>query len=183
MIIYKATNLINGKGYIGLSQQTLDKRREKHYNDAKYGPCYYFQRALRKYKKRDWEWIILDTCNTKEEAGILEQKYIAEYGTFGGGYNLTTGGESGWEIGEETRKKLSESHIGVSNGPHSAETKRKIGAAHKGKKVEHTAETREKMSMTAKNLTPVTCPHCDKSGKKSVMVRWHFDNCKWKKDE
>lgn len=24
----------------------------------------------------------------------------------------------------------------------------------------------------------VTCPHCNKSGQKFVMRRWHFDNCK-----
>ena len=175
MIVYKATNLINGKGYIGLSQETLDKRRQNHYNDVNYGSDYYFHRALRKYKKKDWKWEIIDTCDTRKEAGILEEKYIAEHGTFGDGYNLTTGGEKGWEISEETRKKmskassgrvpwnkgkkgvsdetrkrLSESHMGVSNGPHSEETKRKIGAAHKGKTVKHTTETRKKMSISAK---------------------------------
>lgn len=27
----------------------------------------------------------------------------------------------------------------------------------------------------------VKCPHCDKEGGKGVMIRWHFDNCKYKK--
>lgn len=26
----------------------------------------------------------------------------------------------------------------------------------------------------------VSCPHCDKSGAKNTMSRWHFDNCKFK---
>jgi hypothetical protein len=31
------------------------------------------------------------------------------------------------------------------------------------------------------NLVKVSvCPHCNKSGKGAVMVRWHFDNCKLK---
>lgn len=32
------------------------------------------------------------------------------------------------------------------------------------------------------NRIIVTCPHCNKSGSKPAMVRWHFDNCKQKKD-
>ncbi len=29
---------------------------------------------------------------------------------------------------------------------------------------------------------PVTCPHCGKSGGHKTMPRWHFDNCKYKKE-
>jgi hypothetical protein len=28
--------------------------------------------------------------------------------------------------------------------------------------------------------TSVSCPHCNKSGSKGTMTRWHFDNCKQK---
>ena len=27
----------------------------------------------------------------------------------------------------------------------------------------------------------VTCPHCNKTGGRTVMARWHFDRCKEKK--
>lgn len=27
----------------------------------------------------------------------------------------------------------------------------------------------------------VECPHCSKVGQKSIMMRWHFDNCKERK--
>lgn len=30
------------------------------------------------------------------------------------------------------------------------------------------------------NLKIVTCPHCNKSGSKPGLIRWHFDNCKEK---
>ena len=29
----------------------------------------------------------------------------------------------------------------------------------------------------------VSCPHCDKTGGKPVMMRYHFDNCKMRKVE
>jgi hypothetical protein len=38
--------------------------------------------------------------------------------------------------------------------------------------------TRLKQSDTHKNAPTVICPHCSKSGKKSPMMRWHFNNCK-----
>lgn len=28
------------------------------------------------------------------------------------------------------------------------------------------------------NMETVICPHCSKAGKKHIMARWHFDNCK-----
>jgi hypothetical protein len=34
---------------------------------------------------------------------------------------------------------------------------------------------------TNPNLTIVTCPHCNKTGSRPAMLRWHFDNCKERK--
>ncbi len=33
---------------------------------------------------------------------------------------------------------------------------------------------------THQNFRPLECPHCNKQGKGSIMLRWHFDNCKFK---
>jgi hypothetical protein len=51
-------------------------------------------------------------------------------------------------------------------------------------------ETKEKMKQTALsrpdsfsgNYTTVTCPHCTKVGQTNAMYRWHFENCKIKKE-
>lgn len=48
-IIYKATNLIDGKIYIGQTTRTLEKRRKEHEKPSKHN--YLFQRAIRKYGK------------------------------------------------------------------------------------------------------------------------------------
>jgi len=98
----------------------------------------------------------------------------------------------GKERSDETKQKLSEANKGV---PKSDETKLKISEAHKG--VPKSDETRQKMSEAAQNMSPehrqklseaakgvsqeqVQCPHCGKIGGKSLMARWHFDNCKYK---
>lgn len=87
-----------------------------------------------------------------------------------------------------------------------AETKRKISIANKGKKKptrteEHcnnlsksmigknkgkpkptrTEEHRNNLSLAHKNRNPINCPYCLVSSKnKSNMIRYHFDNCKQK---
>jgi hypothetical protein len=86
-------------------------------------------------------------------------------------------------MSDETRKKMSEAHKGV---PKSDEHKQKLSEANKGK--EQTPETRQKIS-EAKLGVPqgpqeqVQCPHCGKIGGKSLMSRYHFDNCKYKEIE
>ncbi|MGH7744863.1 MAG: hypothetical protein ACREQ5_08650 [Candidatus Dormibacteria bacterium] len=37
--------------------------------------------------------------------------------------------------------------------------------------------TKKIMSEAQLRLPKVSCPHCGKSGKKSIMSRWHFDKC------
>ncbi len=67
---------------------------------------------------------------------------------------------------EETKEKIKKSLIGheVSDN-----TKKKISEKLIGKKQLHSKKRAN---------TIVCCPHCDKEGKKIIMYRWHFDNCK-----
>lgn len=51
MIIYKATNKINGKVYIGQSHKSLEERMRRHKNDSIRQDSYFY-RAIRKY---GWE--------------------------------------------------------------------------------------------------------------------------------
>lgn len=41
-----------------------------------------------------------------------------------------------------------------------------------------TEEAKRNMSIAQRSMPPVTCPHCNKSGKIGAMRRWHFDNCR-----
>lgn len=50
MIVYLATNTLNGKRYIGATKGTLKERRRRHRWEAKNRPyCRVFHAALRKY--------------------------------------------------------------------------------------------------------------------------------------
>lgn len=48
-IIYKVTNEINDKVYIGQTIRDLEKRKKSHILQSQRGSSYYFHRALVKY--------------------------------------------------------------------------------------------------------------------------------------
>lgn len=98
-VIYMATNKINGKSYIGHTNN-LQRRKREHRKGGrdleKYSPnkTSAFYRAINKYGFENFEWHILEECSDDLDIRKkLEQKYILKYGTYGKGYNLTPGGE------------------------------------------------------------------------------------------
>lgn len=90
--IYKHTNLINNKVYIGQTSQTPEKRYGK--NGTNYRNCRYFYRAIECYGWNNFTHEVLVSGLTHEEADRLEQKYIKEYKSNNSkyGYNLEGGG-------------------------------------------------------------------------------------------
>ena len=91
----------------------------------------------------------------------------------------TLGTNTGKKFSEEHKRKMSESQKGRT---FSEEHKRKISENQKGRTL--SKEHKRKISEAQKNrtnhfnLTPVSCPHCNKSGNKGLMTQWHFDNCR-----
>lgn len=110
-IIYAAFNKINGKAYIGQTISSLPKRITRHYRDSK-NHSYAFANALRKYNRRDWDWVVLHNNIDREKLNELEIKEIKRHNSYFGGYNSTTGGEDNPMNYKEYRKKVSESKIG-----------------------------------------------------------------------
>lgn len=101
MIIYKVTNLINNKVYIGKTQNGLNERKKRHLSDAranKYNMV--FHKALRKYNVDDFVWEILDTVMFSDLLTDLEKFYIKKYNSkIPNGYNMTDGSGGGWGEG------------------------------------------------------------------------------------
>jgi len=110
MVIYKATNNINGKCYIGQTIKSLRIRKSEHINKCKHNRINNFYNAAKKYGWDNFQWEVLCECNSKEEMDEMEFHYIKQYDSYENGYNLTIGGDAGtygWIPTEETRKKMS----------------------------------------------------------------------------
>jgi group I intron endonuclease len=100
MIIYRALNLVNGKSYIGKSEEsTLNKRKAQHIRCSS-NPCYMFHFALRKYGIDYWEWSVLEELDDSKSLIEAEVRWIEKHRSYIGfpdchGYNMTLGGEGG----------------------------------------------------------------------------------------
>ena len=90
MIIYKITNLVNKKIYIGQTTGTLEKRFQRHKQDAISGRLdTHFARAIRKYGEENFSAEIIDTAQTQEELTKKEYYWIGYYNARINGYNET----------------------------------------------------------------------------------------------
>lgn len=148
-IIYKATNKINGKSYIGQTVREFRSRKLEHINKAtKKISNFYFHNAIRKYGADDFKWSILCYCNNMKELNDKEVYYISKYNTFEAGYNMNMGGKgnSGWEVPKEIRSKISISKTGYKMLPRSKEWCNNISKAKMGGKL--SKETIKKRTAT-----------------------------------
>lgn len=153
-VIYKATNNINGKSYIGFDSNwpTRQKKHIWHALNGKEENRTYFHKAMVKYGVENFSWNIIRENATLED----EINLINEHNTFwtnGYGYNLTMGGEGnlGWIPTEETKKNIGKSNKGNKNclgRVMSEETRKKISESLKGYK--HSEKTRKKLSLASK---------------------------------
>lgn len=163
--IYRVTNLINGKTYIGQHQY-------KDLNDSYMGSGKHLKAAQAKYGIENFKKdILVFNVSKKEHIDLLEKTFIAaerEKVGVENCYNLADGGEGGntgssWSKGkhlsEEHKRKISEAnkgHTAWNKGiPCSEEAKKKISEANKGNLPwntgkHHSEETRKKMSETRK---------------------------------
>jgi group I intron endonuclease len=166
-IIYKATNKINGKSYIGQTTKPLEKRKLQHLKKGSY-----FHNALKKYSFDNFTWKILENCHSKNELNEMEFHYIKQYNTFADGYNLTYGGEDNPMNYQKLRKKISkklEGHVV------SKETRQKISKTLDKKKIVYCDACGNKLlrapaQIHSTNFCNNTCSH---AGKNNPMYDKH----------
>jgi len=176
MIIYKTTNLVNNKIYVG-----KDSRNRSTY----LGSGLRLRRAVKKYGRDNFKKDILEICNNDD----WQQREIHWIKTLNSrnsdiSYNIAEGGEGtghGKKHSNETKIKMGltrmglrlkpfsekhkqrirESHLGVRR---SEETKRKISLGMKGNIISE--ETKTKISNTHKGMK-----HSDETKHKMSMIR------------
>ena len=94
--IYKITNQVNNKSYIGQSIH-IEKRVKEHFWKAQCQKDVSFNsilhQAIRKYGAENFKWEVLEECSI-ENIDKLEQNYIKQYNTISpNGYNILVGGQ------------------------------------------------------------------------------------------
>jgi group I intron endonuclease len=164
MGIYKITNIINDKVYIGSSVDVKNRIRHHKFHLSKNthnSPK--LQNAYNKYGSESFIYEIIEIVETKELLLEREQFYIDSYVSYKLGYNSRHKAEANYGLSPsaETRKKISDSLKGRI-GPNkdkivSDETKAKISEAKKGKPSnrkgsKHSEESKEKMSQLRKGI-------------------------------
>lgn len=93
MYIYKITNKINNKIYIGQTTKTINLRWQRHCTDALNNRTNTkFARAIRKYGKDNFIVEQIDTANNKDELNQKEIYWINYYNSIIEGYNSVDGG-------------------------------------------------------------------------------------------
>lgn len=179
--IYKITNALNGKMYIG---QTVNPIRrfaehasrdyEKHKSRSRIG------RAIKKYGKENFEFQILCWCPDKTYADAVEIKLINAYDTRGIGYNICAGGKGtgsgedhpkfGVKDSKETRRKKTIARLGEKNPNYgrkfSAEVRARMGASKKGRVI--TREWRAKIGAANKGKRNVSAEQMSAAIKAAV---------------
>jgi group I intron endonuclease len=175
-LIYKHTSP-SGKSYIG---QTKDYMLRCWQHQQPSSMCRAFSAAIKKYGWDNFTHEFLIEYITEDEANTLEVFYIKEHQSLSpGGYNLTEGGGNG-TASEETRAKMSAAHKGKKL---SAETIAKRSAAVMGAK--RSEETKAKISATKKGKPSSRkgIPHSDETKAKigaASKGRVHTDESKAK---
>jgi len=168
--IYKITNTINKKLYIGkTTAQNPINRWYRHLSIAKnkttFNRAYQLvHKSINKYGKKNFTFEVIEECSS-EALGLDREKFwidfyktnVLKYGSVFG-YNLTEGGDgsSGFKHSKSARAKMSRDRKGTRLGEentffgkhHSEKSKKLISENNMGKK--HTQEAKDKISASMK---------------------------------
>ena len=156
MIIYKVTNIINGKVYIGQTINTLEYRRSQHFRETKSDKKKntYFHNAIAKYGEENFIFEQIDSSESIDELNLKEQYWIDFYNATNEkfGYNLDSGGKNclksdstKQKIGEKTKERWNDQEI----------AKAMLEGLSKG--------TTKWIEMCKENRETFICPVCGKS--------------------
>jgi group I intron endonuclease len=196
--LYKITNLLNKKVYIGVHSTN-------NLNDNYMGSGKGIKHAIKKYGLDNFQKEILEYFNNSDsmfqrEKDVVNEDFVKDSNTYNnvlGGNKPPVGRKVGSTLTADVKEKIRQANIGKKYSPEinskkgarkkdhwtygkprSAETKQKLREANLGKK--DSEDTRIKKSLATKGIPKLTskCPHCGKEGGVAQLKQWHFDKCK-----
>lgn len=161
VIVYQATNALNGHRYIGFTTKGMPVRERQHLKDAKHPKKgFRFHAAIRKYGAENFKFEVLaDFQGDEELAKAFECEAIAAWKPE---YNLSYGGDGG-SMSDETRDKIraaATGRVGTNLGKKfTDEHRRKIGEGQRGRDYSHMRkpmdeETKRKISLSNTGHAP-----------------------------
>lgn len=112
MFIYKITNRLDGKFYVGQTIKPITYRFRKHCETALRGEGYKLHAAVRKHGKENFYVELLEECETLEQLNERETHFIT---TLNPPYNLCVA--PCFRLGAESIKKMSASLRGKKHPP------------------------------------------------------------------
>lgn len=148
-IIYLIRNALNGKGYIGQTRRPLAVRFAQHANASR-AKTSAISCAIRRYGQDAFTVEVLAECEDQDALNAAEAHFVQALNTMSpNGYNIRSGGGPQTPLSPESRRKLAEAKHGIKQTPEviekriaplrgrarSAQTKRKISAALKGRDI------------------------------------------------
>lgn len=126
--IYKTTNIVNNKFYIGKS--SIKNNSIDHWY---LGSGVLLKKAINKYGRDNFKKEIIEWCASLEESNEREKYWIEKLDALNLNiaYNIATGGDGGY-LGEEVNKRISKA---LKGRKHTEEFKQHISKLNKGKKL------------------------------------------------
>ena len=196
-IIYKTTNLLDGKYYIGC-------HCTEDINDSYLGSGKHLKSAIKKYGRENFVKEILYIFDNKEdmfnkEIEIVNEDFVNDPMT----YNLKQGGSGGnpgivgaffgkkhkadsiERIRKASLKQVTTPEkrlrLSINNwakkDPKSH--REQVSKANKGIPKSESHKEKLRQINLGKKHNVISCPHCGKEGGERAIKRWHFDNCKY----
>ena len=125
--VYQHRNLKNGKSYIGMT--SLEPKRRWNNGLGYKNQSKMWSDIQNSDWNKDWEHNIIGQFEDKQEALNIEGMFIRLFDSTNEGYNTSAYSSHSCKHSEESKRKISESHIGITL---SEETKKKISEANTG---------------------------------------------------
>jgi len=186
--IYKITNKVNDKVYIGFTQD-VEKRWSNHRNAQYNRPLY---NSIKKYGIDNFIFEVIYQSYDREHTLLeMEPFFIAEYNSYNKGYNCVKGG--GNTNTDESRKQSS-NRMKANNPMKRPEIAAKVSQSLMGNKPTITVERNEKIRQSkigsknhyygnpaaadVLNKTRYRCSKCGCETNKGNYKKWHEDKCK-----